>query len=275
MLERFFKPFFSGVFFEPELACSSRALEFVFRAFALGETALPAHGMEAIPAQLAARLPAGSIRTGTRVERLEDGRVQLASGDRLAARALVIATEAREAARLLDQPGKSPIHADHRGTTCLYFAAEHAPFHGPHLFLNGKGHGAVNSVVCPSNLSEHYAPPGASLVTVNGLGADHNADALETAVRLDLEGWFGTGVRRWKRLAVYRLPEALPAQTPPVPYPGAAQQRQSDRLWVCGEYGSAPSIHWALHSGRRAGDDIARSLLPRADRGDRPEAYLA
>jgi hypothetical protein len=71
-------------------------------------------------------------------------------------------------------------------------------------------------------------------------------------------------VDRWQRLAVYRLPQALPAQTPPVRYPGGAVQRRSDWLWVCGEHACAPSIQWALHSGRRAGAEIARSLLGRA-----------
>lgn len=42
MIDSFFKPFFAGVFFEPDLQISSRAFDFVFRAFALGDTALPA-----------------------------------------------------------------------------------------------------------------------------------------------------------------------------------------------------------------------------------------
>ncbi len=101
IIARFFKPFFSGVFFEPELAVSSRVFEFVFRAFALGDTALPARGMAEIPAQLAARLPSEQICTGTRVAGLLDGAVRLASGERLRAPALVVATAGPEAARLL------------------------------------------------------------------------------------------------------------------------------------------------------------------------------
>lgn len=267
MIERFFKPFFGGVFFEPELACSSRAFEFIFRAFALGDTALPARGMGEIPAQLAARLPPGAIRTGARVARLLDREVVLESGERLQARALVIATEGREAARLLGRPDLASIQTNHRGTTCLYFAADQAPFQGPHLVLNGEGQGVVNSLVCPSNLSEHYAPAGTSLVTVNCHGTDHSPDILEAALRRDLQGWFGDEVRNWQRLAVYRLPQALPAQTPPQPYPGTVQQRQSDHLWVCGEFGAAPSIQWALDSGRRAGGEIAHTLIPTAGVG--------
>ena len=269
ILERFFKPFFSGVFFEPELEVSSRTFEFIFRAFALGDTALPARGMGEIPAQLAARLPRDQIRLGSRVDRIMARQAVLASGERLRARALVVATQGREAARLLGQPTgagvASPGTWATRGTTCIDFAAERAPFAGPYLVLNGEGRGHTNSLLCPSNLSEHYAPPGRSLVSVNVLGAEHNPDALETVLRQELKGWLGNQVKEWERLAVYRLPQALPLQAPPVAYPGGIPQRVSDWLWVCGEYRGAPSIQWALHSGRRAGAQIARSLLGRVD----------
>ncbi len=262
IIERFFKPFFSGVFFEPELAVSSRTFEFIFRAFALGDTALPARGMGEIPAQLAARLPQEGIRTGCRVERLGDGEVRLVSGERLSARALVIATEGVEAARLLGREDASGRMAG-RGTTCVYYAAERAPVQEPYLLLNGEGRGRINSLLCPSTLSDHYAPPGRALVTVNCQGVPDDPERLETDLRRELTAWFGDPVQGWERLAMYRLPQALPVQAPPVPYPGGVEQRLAEGLWVCGEYASAPSIQWALHSGRRAGEGVAAALLGR------------
>lgn len=269
IIERFFKPFFSGVFFEPDLNVSSRAFEFVFRAFAMGDTALPAHGMGEIPAQLAARLPSGLIRLGCRVDSIADQQVLLNSGKRLHARAIVIATDARETNRLLGHP--QPAASATRGTTCCYFGADQPPFRGPYLAINGEGHGHINSLLCPSNLSEHYAPPGQTLIAVNSHGADHNPDTLETDLRRELASWFGKQVNDWKRLAIYRIPHALPAQTPPVHFPGNSRLRHSDWLWTCGEYQSAPSIQWALHSGRRAGSEIATEFLGKRD--DHNAAY--
>ena len=263
MIERFFKPFFSGVFFEPELGVSSRAFEFVFRAFALGDTSLPARGMGEIPAQLAQRLPREGIRLGCHVERILDQEIVLDSGERLSASTIVVATEGSETARLLGVAGGGSQAG--RGTTCFHFAASAPPIEGPDLLVNGEGRGRINSLLCPSNLSAHYAPRGESLVTVNVHGADDDPNTLETGLRRELIGWFGNQVLSWKRLAVYRLARALPAQSPPVSYPGAVTLRQSSWLWTCGEYRSAPSIQWALHSGRRAGEEIAGSLL-----GQRP-----
>jgi len=179
IIERFFKPFFAGVFFDPELDISSRAFEFVFRAFALGDTALPARGMGTIPAQLATKLPPESIRLQTRVRQLLERKVVLESGERLQARALVIATDGREAAHLLGRDVARETH----GTTCFYFAAERPPLPGPNLALNGEGHGLINSLLVPSNLSDYYAPAGQHLVTVNLLGTQSDPDLVEPRLR--------------------------------------------------------------------------------------------
>ena len=44
IIERFFEPFFGGVFLERELVTSSRFFEFLFRMFSVGDTAVPAQG---------------------------------------------------------------------------------------------------------------------------------------------------------------------------------------------------------------------------------------
>jgi phytoene dehydrogenase-like protein len=256
MIERFFKPFFAGVFFEPNLAVSSHAFDFVFRAFALGDTALPARGMGEIPAQLAARLPPDAIRLEAPVRQLLDRQVVLEGGERLRARALVIATDAREAARLL---GKDLL-PETRGTTCFYFVADQPPFQGPDLALNSEGSGLINSLLVPSNLSDYYAPPGKHLVSVNILGTELNPDQAEPLLREELADWFGAAAVEWERLAVYQLPNALPRQAPPIAYPGEREVRITDKLWICSELGAAPSIQWSLHSGGIAGRSVSASL---------------
>ncbi len=264
---RFFRPFFAGVFFEPELNVSSRAFEFVFRAFALGDTALPTRGMEQIALQLTERLAPERLRLGQRVERLEADGVRLADGTRLRARATVLATDANAAATLL---GREPVAT--RGTTCFYFAAPEAPFTGPYLVLNGTGAGPINSLLCPSNLSPHYAPAGQALVCVNVFGANHNPDALETAVRRQLRHWYGEHVEVWQRLAVYRLPAALPVQHTGVTAPGAPV-RVGEQRWVCGELAAPPSIHWALASGDDTATAVSRGL--RSGRSPDPRPHTA
>lgn len=256
IIDRFFKPFFAGVFFEPGLDVSSRAFEFVFRAFACGDTALPAGGMDQLPAQLAARLAPGTIRFGACVERLIERGVILAGGETLRAAGVTVATDGNEAAALLGTAERVPT----RGTTCLYFAAPDPPVAGPYLVLNATGRGPVNSLLCPSTLSAAYAPPGQALVTVNCFGLTEDPEQLEQAVRRQLTDWYGEAVGAWRRIALYRIRDALPRQAPPVSPPTADAVRAGERLWVCGERVAPPSIHWALASGRLAAADAAAAL---------------
>lgn len=137
MIATFFRPFLGGIQLDPTLATSSRQLEFVFRMFATGPTSVPAAGIGALPEQLAARLPAGSLRLGTPVARLGDGGAVLADGEVVAADALVLAVQGPEAARL--QPGID-APAGHRVTNVLLSAPE--PVVGAPILVRRRGHRA-------------------------------------------------------------------------------------------------------------------------------------
>ena len=208
MIDSFFRPFFGGIFLETELATSSRMLEFVFRMFSEGRAALPAAGMGAISDQLASGVAPGSIRLGARVKAIGDGAVYLANDEKVAAAAVVIATEAPEAARLhpdLRPPGS-------HGTACLYYAASRAPISKPLLILERRGERAGGQSVCAqrgrSVLRSDRA--GADLATVVGAaGADEKE--LESEVRKHLTGWFGSEIKDWRHLRTYRIP-TLPAR---------------------------------------------------------------
>ena len=62
IVDRFFRPFLGGIFLDASLATTSRMLYFVYRMLSEGDTVVPARGMGAIPAQLAAALPPGHVR---------------------------------------------------------------------------------------------------------------------------------------------------------------------------------------------------------------------
>ena len=82
VLDRVLRPFLSGVLGEAELATSAAYVRLVWRAFAIGTIAVPNAGMGALPAQLAAGLPDGVLRTGRRVETVRAGAVRV-DGDEL------------------------------------------------------------------------------------------------------------------------------------------------------------------------------------------------
>src|ERR1700683_3082399 len=172
IIERFFEPFFAGVFLERELVTSSRFFEFLFRLFSLGDAAVPAAGMQQIPLQLAAKLRAGTLLMAARVSKVTRSAQSFQLGvegkNKQEAHAVVLAVAGNEGNRLLAGVGGwsvPEVRAWNKNTAFCY-AVQQAPVHEPIILLNGDGRtaGPVNHVVVMSAVSPQYAPPGAHLV---------------------------------------------------------------------------------------------------------------
>ena len=255
-VEAFFRPFLGGVFLEHELATSSRKLEFVMRMFAQGEAAVPALGMEEIPVQLARGLPGGSLRTGTPVARVHPQAVELESGARLDAAAVVVATDGVTAARLV--PAFPAPHTV--GVTTFSFAAPEPPVRGPWLVLDGDNRGPVNHLAVMSEVAPEYAPPGKALVSASVLGANRDVAELELRVRAQLRTWFGGAVDGWRLVRVDVVHDALPAEPPSALEPAQRPVRTPTGITVCGDHRDNASIDGALTSGRRAAESVLSHL---------------
>ncbi len=241
VIDAFLAPFLRGVFLEPRLATSSRFLEFVLGAFGSGPAALPAHGMHAIPAQLAEGL---DVRTGARVTKVE-ARSITEGGKRRAAHAVVVATSG-----IVDEPDYG-----WNGVSCVAFDAPRAPLRGPWLVLDGEGSGPVNNLCVPTEVSPAYGPSGRALVVASVLGGDE-PDLDE--IRHQLAGWFGGGVQTWRHLQTSTIANALPS------FPSGARMSRSPRLdnglYVCGDHREHPSLNGALLSGQRAAEAVIGEL---------------
>lgn len=256
-INRFFRPFFGGVFLDPQLTASQEWFEFLFGMFATGSATLPANGMQAIPRQLAAALPAGAVRTKSQVRAIGDGEIELASGERLSARAIIVATDARHAAVLM--PTMRPPTWNACAT--LYYAAAESPLTMPLLVLDGEGRrGPVNHVCVPSDIAPSYAPPGQALISATVVGTPPTEDAiLDRDARAQLTSWFGDQVKGWRLLRIAHVPYSLP-RISMRPDARDAAVRIDAGLYACGDYLETPSINGALRSGRRAADAVVTDL---------------
>lgn len=252
MIDGFFRSFYGGIFLERELRTSSRMFEFTFKMFSQGCATLPARGMGEIPRQLSSRLPDGTLRPGARVAEIRPGGITLESGERITGDAVVIATDAASAARLL--PGMGEADPAWRSVTCLYFAAGRSPLGEAIIALNGTGSGLVNNVCVPSDVAPDYAPPGQALISVSVLGLPEPAD-LESRVLAELEAWFGCEVREWRHLRTERIERALPEQAPGNSLVGPGFRKHAG-IFVCGDHLWSTSIEGAVISGLRTANAI-------------------
>ncbi|MGA7397660.1 MAG: NAD(P)/FAD-dependent oxidoreductase [Solirubrobacterales bacterium] len=261
MIEYFFRPFFGGVFIDPDLLTSSRLMEIFFRCFSAGETVLPAGGMGSLAEQLAAKLPPESITFHSPVSKVGANEIELDDGSKVAGSAVVVATEESVASDLLGLP--APRRG--RDTVCIYFDAPSADIAGPWLVLSPAGDGPINELAVPSSVAAGYAPEGRSLVAASVVGAETERVDLHEAVTAQLIDWFGQEVvKTWSELRTYRIEAALPSFEPgrlnsPVPSP-----QLDSGIFLAGDHRETPSIQGALVSGRKAAEAVA-AVVP-----DRP-----
>jgi phytoene dehydrogenase-like protein len=258
MIADYFRPLFGGIFLERNLVTSSRLFRFIFRMLAEGPAVVPAHGMGAIPEQLAGRLPTAAIRLNSPVESAEPGIVRLRNAVEERSRAIIVATEAPAAGRLLGERIKTPTS---RGVTCLYFAATKSPVGEPIVVVNADESGPIHNLTVMSDVAQSYAPPGAALVSVSILGVLSKSDSeLESPVLEQLTQWYGSTVRDWRLLRIYRIAHALPDQTAPALDPPQRPVDLGDGLFVCGDHRETASIDGAMASGWRAAQSVAEFL---------------
>lgn len=257
MIDRFFRPFFGGVFLESELSTSSRMFDFLFRMFSQGVAALPQNGMAAAPKQLANEVPADRILCNAAVDAVTDAGVRLQSGEEIKARSVVIAADGADAAALHQSGPPKAFHS----VSCLYFAADQSPINRPILVLNGNGAGPINNICAPSDVAPSYAPAGQALISVSVLG-NHGMDGngLLRQVRSQLTEWYGGVVNDWRHLKTISIERALPKQTPPVLQMPQRPVRLRPGLYICGDHVDNASINGAMVSGRRAAEAVIEDM---------------
>jgi hypothetical protein len=251
-VERFLRPLFSGIQLDPDLEVSSRRFEMILRMLAVGDSGVPADGMGTLSSLLADGLPAGVVRLDAPVVAIDGTAVHCASGDRVMADAVVVATDGPTATRLLGtpDPGSRPVAA-------VWFDTSTAPLEDRRILLDGAGSGPVANLAALTSVAPSYAPPGCTSAVAAIPGPAAMSPDLEHDVRRQLRSW-GLGVDDWRTLRIDRIPHGQPSQVPPF-HPRRAV-RVSPGRYVCGDHRDTASIQGALFSGRRTADAVLSDL---------------
>jgi len=250
IIERFFRPFVGGIQLDPSLQTSRRVFDVVLQSLLTGDVAVPAMGMGAIPAQLAAGLPDDLVRLNVRVTGVSSQAVTV--GDRrIDADRVIVATDGPAAADLLGLP---PVESN--PATCVWFSADSAPFVDPYIVLDGTDDGPALNVSVMTNVAPEYAPPGRALIAAACPGI--NDPEAEEGVRRQLERIWGAHVASWTHLRTDAIAHGQPRQYPP--FSPKKRIDLGDGLFVCGDHRDTASIQGALYSGRRCGEAVLASL---------------
>jgi glycine/D-amino acid oxidase-like deaminating enzyme len=248
------EPFLAGTLAEDDGSTSRRFVELLVRSFVRGSPAVPWRGIQAIPDQLAAGLPAGTLRCGVRVSAVRGGQVATSHGT-TAAQALVVAADPQTAATLLDLPRPRM-----RALTTFWHVVAQPPTASAALHVDGGRRGPVVNTVVMSNAAPSYGPdgPGGRALVASTVLGDRGDAATERAVRSQLADVYGADTDGWDLLVTHAIPAALTAMDPPL------DVRRPVALgggrFVAGDHRDTASIQGALVSGRRAADAVLGHL---------------
>ncbi|WP_367727225.1 FAD-dependent oxidoreductase [Microbacterium sp. LMI1-1-1.1] len=263
--ESVLEPFLAGVIADDRQQTSDAFVRLLIRSFALGRPGLPADGIGALPAQLAAtaRRAGAGIRLSHRVTEVQrtgrSWRVEIEGGDAVSARTVVFATGLAAPIAGLDlAPPRT------RGLQTWWFATDEAPSDDAALRVDGRllpagGTGrrpgpVVNTSVLTRTVPS-YAPAGQHLVHATCLLPGTDGPATEADVRRQLADLWDADVAAWRLLRRDDIPDALPAQDPPLR--ARRPVRLGDGRYVAGDHRDTASIQGALVSGERT----ARAVL--------------
>ncbi|OIV37538.1 hypothetical protein BIV57_10460 [Mangrovactinospora gilvigrisea] len=250
------RPLLAALLFDPALRCSSRCAEQALRGFARGDLAMPVGGAPALPRRLVEGLDP-VVRTGVEVVSVAADGVRTARHGTFAARAVVVATGADAAERLLPglrRPRFLPVRT-------LYHAVPRRELDGAgaerSLVLDGERGALVSHAMIVSDLDPGCAPEGAALIGTVLLGAAARR-VPEAGVRRRLGQLFGTAAGGWEYLGGAMAPDAVPAMDAPAVL--RRPVRLLGGLYVCGDHRDVGNAVGALASGRRAADQVLTDL---------------
>jgi protoporphyrinogen oxidase len=248
MMDRFYKPFFSGIFLENDLKTSSNMFDFVMKMFSEGDAAIPELGMEEIPKQLLAMLPTNSIQYNVKVNAIEKNKIICEDGTTLEADKIIIATEAIGLAGTYISKTKQNFHQ----VTNVYFEAKIAPTKKAVVVLNASSNKKwVNNLTVMSNVSNQYAPIGKVLISIsyNDIPTIDDTTLAEN-MKTELKKWYGNQIDDWKMLKTYRIKYGLPNQEKVSNDVSNSEIKINENLFICGDHLLNGSINAAMKTGR-------------------------
>lgn len=256
-IQKFFVPFFSGIFLENQLATSSRMFEFLFKMLNQGLAAVPADGMGMISQQLANSLRYNEIVLNEKIVRIENQSAFGASGKVYNAKAFIISSYNPE---LIGKARKLPLAVGKSALT-LYFSTPNPLQFSNRIVLNAMPNQLINNIAFISDVAPSYAPQGQSLISVS---IHHllvyQQSQLEQTVKSELIHWYPDAVN-WKLISIYAIPYALPENSSVRHNIIADELKSEHNKFICGDYMLNGSINGAMKSARLAVKELLASKV--------------
>lgn len=247
IIDRFFKPFFGGIFLEHQLETSSRQFQYIFKMFAQGEALLPKKGIAAIAEQLKGQLQRTEFRFNSKVKSILGQAVQLEDGTEFQAKQIIIAGDP---SAIMPQYQSD---VSWNSTLQLYFSGPKGPLSRKKIGLSFSKDGLISNVACLSQVQPSYGNGQSELYQVS-LREELKASEQEMVekIKRELQLIVGNGLRDWKFLRSYHVRHSLPRLSNLAYERPFEESRLADGIYIAGDHLLNPSLNAAMLSGELA-----------------------
>lgn len=241
VIQRFFKPFFSGIFLEDELNTSSRKFEFVYQMFSIGNAAIPSKGIQAIPNQLCAQLKQSKFHFNTPIKEIQNQSLVLQSGKKEDFDYIIVATDAAKFITNL------PETQSWKQVQNLYFEVENQVIDSSFIGLfSDELNSLSNNIHYVRQLSNQSHLVSVSVVKKH----QHTDEKLIQKITTELEEIARMNVIEFKKM--FTIQQALPIM-PSVSYMLPKSETQlKEHIFLAGDHLANGSLNAAMLNGESA-----------------------
>ena len=245
IIERFFKPFFAGIFLESSIQTSSRMFEFVYKMFGEGYATIPKLGIGEISHQLKNKLQNTEFIFNSEVKEITNDKILMVSGENLPHDGVIIATNST-----------SIIHS-HKGSDmkwkaciCLYFEVDKTNIPANTIALIADSGNYANNLYAYTDIKT-----GKTILSVTALEHMNKPDA-KIIEKIIAEVKKYTGALKVDFIHHYRIKQALPdiQNLKMTLQPG--ENQVMDNIFIAGDTLMNGSLNAAMESGRIAARSI-------------------
>ena len=246
IIERFFKPFFGGIFLESSLKTSSRMFEFVFKMFGEGDATIPKLGIGEISNQLEKKLNKTEFIFNCKVREITEDKILMSSGETISHNGVIIAANSTA---IIHSNRNSDI--EWKACICLYFEVDQTNIPENTIALISDSGNYANNLYAYTD-----AKTGKNILSVTSLDYSKKSDE-EIVERIISEVKKYTGALEVKYIQHYRINKALPDIQNLKTTVQQEENQVSDNIFLAGDSLMNGSLNAAMESGRLA----AKALL--------------
>ena len=253
MLQDFFKPFFSGIFLEPNLDTSSRMFEFVYKMFGDGLAVIPKSGMQAISNQLKKGLKNTKIHFETPVKSVKNEIITLQDGSEIESHFTIIATEASDLVANLKNQATAWKSCD-----TLYFATSKRTLQKPIIGLIADKNALINNLFYHSSVAMEMKGD-KELLSVTVV-KDHDLTAEKLIEKVAKELHVFCGIVHPKFIQHYQIKKALPKLSNLQYELSSTETKLTSSIFLAGDQLLNGSLNAAMIAGERAAMGVIGTL---------------